>query len=213
MKIILKLALLSALSIHSYANAAMITIVNASFEDGSAFTNSYSGGSWMHGSFTGWTLADGDGGRYSSNGTLVPGAVDGTVSAWSDGATITQMLSDNLTAGTTYTLSVSVGKRNDLPFPGYTVDLLADGAALTGGTITTAAPSAGSWATHTYEYTATSSGGALGIRLASLGQQTNFDNVSLNAAAAVPEPETYAMFLAGLGLLGFASKRRKLTAL
>jgi len=27
--------------------------------------------------------------------------------------------------------------------------------------------------------------------------------------AAVPEPETYAMFLAGLGLLGFVSRRRK----
>jgi hypothetical protein len=27
--------------------------------------------------------------------------------------------------------------------------------------------------------------------------------------SAVPEPETYAMFLAGLGLLGFVSRRRK----
>jgi len=29
------------------------------------------------------------------------------------------------------------------------------------------------------------------------------------ATAPVPEPETYAMFLAGLGLLGFAAKRQK----
>jgi hypothetical protein len=28
--------------------------------------------------------------------------------------------------------------------------------------------------------------------------------------AAVPEPETYAMLLAGLGLLGFAARRKKL---
>ena len=29
-----------------------------------------------------------------------------------------------------------------------------------------------------------------------------------NVAAPVPEPETYAMFLAGLGLLGFATRRK-----
>lgn len=33
------------------------------------------------------------------------------------------------------------------------------------------------------------------------------DNVSVTAA--VPEPETYAMLIAGLGLLGFAARRRK----
>jgi len=31
----------------------------------------------------------------------------------------------------------------------------------------------------------------------------------LPVAAAVPDPETYAMFLAGLGLMGFAARRRK----
>lgn len=40
---------------------------------------------------------------------------------------------------------------------------------------------------------------------------SNFDNFSLTAASvpAVPEHETYAMFLAGLGLLGAAARRRK----
>lgn len=31
----------------------------------------------------------------------------------------------------------------------------------------------------------------------------------IDAIAAIPEPETYAMLLAGLGLLGFAARRRK----
>lgn len=33
--------------------------------------------------------------------------------------------------------------------------------------------------------------------------------VASPSVAAVPEPETYAMFLAGLGLLGFVSRRRQ----
>ena len=37
---------------------------------------------------------------------------------------------------------------------------------------------------------------------------TRLDNVSV-LAAPVPEPETYAMMIAGLGLLAFAAKRRK----
>ena len=34
------------------------------------------------------------------------------------------------------------------------------------------------------------------------------DNVTFDAAAVIPEPETYAMFMAGLALLGFVAKRR-----
>jgi hypothetical protein len=43
------------------------------------------------------------------------------------------------------------------------------------------------------------------------GQTQWMDNVSIQEAAiaAVPEPETYAMLVAGLGLLGFAARRRK----
>jgi hypothetical protein len=35
------------------------------------------------------------------------------------------------------------------------------------------------------------------------------DNINLSIAAAVPEPETYALMLAGLGLVGFAARSRR----
>ena len=35
------------------------------------------------------------------------------------------------------------------------------------------------------------------------------DNVSVSAVSAVPEPDTYTMLLAGLGLMGFMLRRRK----
>ena len=35
------------------------------------------------------------------------------------------------------------------------------------------------------------------------------DNLSLGQLAAVPEPETYAMLLAGLGVVGFMARRRR----
>lgn len=39
--------------------------------------------------------------------------------------------------------------------------------------------------------------------------RASFDNISITAAMPVPEPETYALFLAGLGLMGAIARRRK----
>ncbi len=38
--------------------------------------------------------------------------------------------------------------------------------------------------------------------------RANFDTLTVNAVSAVPEPGTYAMLLAGLGLMGFVARRR-----
>ena len=41
------------------------------------------------------------------------------------------------------------------------------------------------------------------------GSENNYNLVSQSMVAAVPEPETYAMFLAGLGAIGFVARRRQ----
>lgn len=54
--------------------------------------------------------------------------------------------------------------------------------------------------------------GILGFGLSSVSGDFLVTGITLNAnlvAAPVPEPETYAMMLAGLGLLGFVARRRK----
>lgn len=62
---------------------------------------------------------------------------------------------------------------------------------------------------HTVNFTST--GGMQALVFSSVGGDgysgAVLDNVSVTAA--VPEPETYAMMLAGLGLVGFIARRRK----
>lgn len=67
-----------------------------------------------------------------------------------------------------------------------------------GGTVTT------NWA----------SGNTLWVRWADLNDAGNdhllaIDNVKLSVTAAVPEPETYALLLAGLGVVSFVARRRR----
>jgi len=48
-----------------------------------------------------------------------------------------------------------------------------------------------------------------GDHLSSSGHSPGEGEIDALAIAAVPEPETYAMFAAGLGLLGFVARRRR----
>ena len=69
------------------------------------------------------------------------------------------------------------------------------------------------WVTQTFQFVATGASSTV-----SFDSQTNsafgaaLDNVRVSVdgtTAPIPEPETYALMLAGLGVMGFAVRRRK----
>lgn len=180
--------------------ADLVTVLNPSFEEPvvppSGFTS---------GVITDWTLSGVEGGVFHPTAADFPatgGAPDGLQTAYSRGATISQVLSDVLSEGN-YTLQVDVGNRTSQPFPGYTIQLLAGGVLLAEDD-NSLLPPIGDFLTSTVLYTALASdpqlGTSLEIRLFSVGQQTNFDDVRLDFSV-IPEPSS--VVLAGLGLLAF----------
>lgn len=210
----------------SIANAATVNIDidNSSFEDqdiydgsstlNGAFSNSDS--AWLPDVVQGWTITPGSGSG-SSAGTqhffedISPLAIDGDQVAYLNDGAISQLLGVNLEANTIYNLSLYVGDRTTPGFDiaGLGIDLLAGGSVLTGGEATFSPDPIpeGEWSLYTYKYFSNAAGGELGISLSSSAKSVQFDAVTLTATSPVPEPHTYAMFLAGLGLFGLAKRR------
>ncbi len=173
---------------------------------------------------TGWTNA---GTGYLAEGFLPPSSAwdslppgGGSQVAFSNGGTLTQTLSTDLVADTTYTLSLYVSGRSGSGTAfSPIIELLAGSSTLIdltltnpGGTTPTEnADGTYAWELWTGTYTSgdiVPSGEALEISLSSAGIQTDFDEVSLSSAdpSGVPEPAMFA--LVGAGLLGLVTRRR-----
>lgn len=188
------------------AHAAELTIVNPGFE---ALT-------LMDGSFVanipGWTHS-GDSGTFNPSTLAYPGGVafEGNNVAYSasGGPWISQLLTSAVEANTIYQLSLYVGRRIDIPLPGYLVELRAGGQLLAsdnGGLTPAAGTFERSMITFTSGPTDSVIGSALEIRFRSLGPQANFDGVSLVAS---PIPEVSTMLTSIAGLLALAVIRRR----
>jgi hypothetical protein len=199
--------------------AEQISIVNPSFED-----VQLSSGNWTYpntehdlGSIPGWVGTPWSGGVWRPAANLLTPS-DGNQVAFSNGPdgngntiALSQTLTTVLKANTQYTLQVDLINRLDTSTnKSSTIELLAGGHVLASSTIigglqgTTVLQSVSflSGASETYL------GQNLGITLSSGNLQSDWDNVRLTAAAPVPEPETYAMLLAGLGLMGAVARRK-----
>ena len=105
--------------------------------------------------------------------------------------------------GTTFTdLATFDGNAGDTWFNGRTVDLSSIAGADNNANFAFRVVS--TFAPGTSTYSASTSGS----NYATTGTW-RFDMVTVNAVTAVPEPETYAMLLAGLAMLGAAARRRR----
>ena len=195
------------------AAATPVAITNASFEADTTFTSEVGSTGWSSGILSGWNVTGDTGVWNPRNPAYYPGGIpDGINVAYSNGGQIEQTLSTGLSNNTSYVLSLDIGIRTDVAFQNYTVELLAGGNVIASASNpVTPASYSGTFQTATLSYNA---GGAeafagqlLGIRISTGGVQVNYDNVGLTANP-VPEPETYGMMLAGLGLLAMVARRR-----
>ncbi len=163
----------------------MPVVQNPSFED-----NVLPDGGFV-GSISGWTITGGSAGTYNAGAAQYSGpqATDGSNVAYSNGGTISQILGDNLTANTSYHLSVDIGSRLDAPSPGYTVGLYAGGVLLAQVDQTDFPTVNGQFVTASLNFITGAApaqlGQALEIRLGSVGTQTNYDNVKLTAMSTL----------------------------
>jgi|SRR5471030_277543 len=159
------------------------------------------------------------------NNYVVVGAGDGAIANWTVGGNSVDIINNsynaisgnsidmlgspgpgilsqsfNTVAGTTYTLSFDLTHNPYSHGAGLDVFVGGNHYSFEGSTPVT-----------NYTFNFTTTGGLQALTFSSVGGDgwsgAVLDNVSVTAA--VPEPETYAMMLAGLGLVGFIARRRK----
>jgi hypothetical protein len=199
------LLLISALLSTSAFAATPNLVVDGSFE--SPWVNS--GGVIQASTLDGWTLLAGPGNTFEVRNNRVGSAQDGRnfIELDSTGNTTIGQSFAGLTAGASYALSFWYAPRADVAASSNGIDVFWNGQQL-GGTITADGGSAPAWAQYGFTVSALEGTNTLSFRAAGTNDTLggSLDNVSLTAA--VPEPSSYALLLAGLGAVGLIARRR-----
>jgi len=197
----------------SCAWGGSVPIANAGFDDNSCGAVD----TWC--APNSWTVT-GSAGAYlppSSAWDSLPGAPQ---VGWSNGGTLTQILTSDLLGGETYTLSVWVSERINPTFT-FTpvIELLAGSTPIITMNATTQAGNLPqenvdgtyTWVEWTGTYTSPASGGLDGqpleVLLGASSIQSDFDSVTLDAEpVTTPEPAMFSLI--GAGLLGLVARTR-----
>lgn len=188
------------------------TVNNASFEANSMAIGqpgviTHALGNYTTTAPTGWSLT-GTGGVFApAAGIIDPAGLSATNVAWlGQNAVLEQDTGILLQEGSSYRLSLNVGDRTDLAWPGGEARLVAaDGTVL--ATLSLAAPAAnGGWSAVTLEtgpIAAAQAGQELSIVVAQAGGSSGqilVDNVRLDVLSAIPEITDRLDFLNGTGI-------------
>ena len=121
---------------------------------------------------------------------------------------VTQTVATN--PGQQYDLSFYLGSRTDL-YGGPPVSIQASAAGVSQTFTDSASHDVSTWTLESFTFTATGTSTAITLLGTAGDAYIGLDNVDLEAGAvaAVPEPGTYALMLAGLGIVGFMARRSR----
>ncbi len=200
------LVALSLLLAASVAHAAPVLIVNAGFEDSILVDGE------VDFAPLGWN-SSGDSGAFNPDAAALTAAPEGqnvAFASWGS-PTLSQELAITVEADTLYTLTLLVGNRLDADFVGYQAELWAGGTLLASDN-NSLAPADDAFLLSTVQAFILAGDAAIGstleIRFRSLGYQTVFDDVRLDATRrAVPEPGLLSLLALGATML--AARRRR----
>ena len=213
--ILLNIAALATLLSAGAASAATELVVNGSFE-----SNPISSSSAQLSSVTGWTSSVSGNTAFEIQKGSTQGGATGFMPVAANGVQYLELNTERFTSisqtiatttGSSYLLSFAYSGRPDTA--GNASSLMN---VYWGNTLLTASPLVGTttptW--QTFSQTVNALGSSTVLRFESVGPTSAptygsyLDNVSVSVSA-VPEPQTYAMMLLGLGLMGFIAARRK----